>query len=153
MDYLEDQISAPPDGGRVDSGQERPREVRSYVIEASGGLAPHGGSNGTAWEIDGTGVDGIKMLRVHRDGATAAEFFADVSDRRFFILHAPGGSRGAKAAVDGLVELRPPFFDRMWLPHVTLDAIAKEGGQHAPGLWRALCGRACRRWRRPRPAP
>ena len=134
MDYLEDQIAAPPDRDCEDAGRERTRELKSYVIDTNGRLAPHGRSNGTAWEIDGTGVDEIKILRVRRDGAPPAEFFADVSDKRFFMLHTSTESGDAKAAVDGLVELRPPSFDRMWLPHVLLDAIAKEGGNTFQGF-------------------
>lgn len=134
MDYLEDQIASPPGEDREDSGRGWPRELGSYVIETNGRTVPHGGSNGTAWEIDGTGVNEIKILRVRRDAAPPAEFFADVSDRRFFILHTCNSSRDAKAAVDGLVELRPPSFDRMWLPHAMLDAIAKDGGNTFQGF-------------------
>ena len=134
MDYLEDQIASPPGEDRGDSGRGGPRELGSYVIETNGRTVQHGEPSGTAWEIDGTGVDEIKILRVRRDGAPAVEFFADISDKRFFILHTCNSSRDAKAAVDGLVELRPPSFDRMWLPHVMLDAIAKEEGNTFQGF-------------------
>ena len=67
-DYLEGQITAPAGGDGEISGNGRPRELKSYVIEANGGLASSGGANGTAWEIDGTGVDEIKILRVRRNG-------------------------------------------------------------------------------------
>lgn len=134
VDYLEDQIAGPTDRDRDASGQGRPRELESYVMEAYGKIAPHGGPNGVKWEIDGTGIDEIKTLRVYRNGMVAAEFFVDVSDRRFLILHTNGESGNAKAAIDGLTELRPPTFGRMWLPHVVLDAIAKEAGNTFQGF-------------------
>ena len=135
MDYLEDQIAAPAagsDGGP--SGNGRPRELASYVIDAAGGLAPSGGASGTAWEVAGTGVEKIKILRVRRDGRAPAEFFADVSDKRFPLLHTVGEQGDAGAAIDGITELRPPTFDRMWLPHAMLDAIAREGGNTLEGF-------------------
>lgn len=68
MDYLEDQISAPAGGDGGMQGRGRPRGLRSYVVEARGGLAPSGGEGGTAWEMDGTGIGEIKILRVHGSG-------------------------------------------------------------------------------------
>lgn len=134
MDYLEDQIATPADRDHEAYGHGRPRELKSYVIETYGGIVPHGGSNGMKWEMDGTGVNEIKILRVRRDGVVTAEFFADVSDKRFIMLHTNNESRDAKSAIDGLTELHPPAFDRMWLPHVMLDAIAKEGGNTFQGF-------------------
>lgn len=134
VDYLEDQITAPAGGDGEISGHGRPRGLKSYVIEANGGLASGGGANGTAWEIDGTGVDEIKIFRVRRNGGGAAEFFADVSDKRFLMLHTNSESRDTKAAIDGITELRHPSFDRMWLPHALLDAIGKDGDNTFQGF-------------------
>lgn len=94
----------------------------------------HGGANGTAWEIDGTGIKEIKILRVRRGEGAVAEFFADTSDRRFPILHTNSESRDARSAIDGITELCPPHFDRMWLPHAVLDTIAKDEGNTFQGF-------------------
>ena len=133
VDYLEDQITAPADKGGEPSGRGRPRELKSYVVETNGSLALRGGTNGTTWEVDGTGVEGIKIFRVRREG-WAAEFFADVGDRRFLTLHTSGEPREAKAAIDGITGLHPPAFDRMWLPHCMLDAVARDENNKFQGF-------------------
>ena len=133
VDYLEDQIAAPTDNGGEPSGQGRPRELKSYVVETDGSLALRGGTGGTTWEVDGTGVEGIKIFRVRREGR-AAEFFADMGDRRFLTLHTNSESREAKAAIDGITGLHPPAFDRMWLPHCMLDAVAKDENNKFQGF-------------------
>lgn len=126
MDHLESLITTPNDGNAEPAGQGRLRGLKACVVETDDTMAARYRSDGLAWDMSDTGVKDLKILRVCL-GGKRHEFFADVSDRRFMVLHTGGRADEAKKAVNAITKVRPPALDRTWMSHEVLDAVAKEG--------------------------
>ena len=123
------------------AGQGRLRELKAYVIETGCPMAAEYRSDTLSWDMSGTGVKDLRILRVSL-GGNRHEFFADVSDRRFMILHTNGRAGEAKRVVDAIIRARPRALDRMWMSHAVLDAVAKTEGNALRGFGSDYRGRA-----------
>ena len=126
MDHLESLIITPKDDDES-AGPGRLRELKAYVIETDTAMAPQCRSDRLAWDMSDTGVKDLKIFRVCL-GENWHEFFADVSDRRFMILHTNSRADEAKKVMDAIIDVRPPALDRMWMSHEVLDAVARKEG-------------------------
>ena len=127
MDYLGNEISPPKDEDDGSSGHGRLRELKAYVVEADSGIPQSGKSAGASWELTDTGIDKMKILRT-LVGGTVCEFYADVSDKRFHVLHTTARSDEAGRAVAAIADINRLPLDRMWLSDSLLKALAKKVG-------------------------
>ena len=132
MDHLESMIITPIDGDGS-AGQGRLWELEAYVIETDGHMAAEYRSDTLSWDMSDTGVKDIKILRASL-GGNRHEFFADMSDRRFMVLHTNSRAGEAKRAVDAIIRARPRELDRMWMSHAVLDAVARKEGNALRGF-------------------
>ena len=130
MDYLGGEISAPKDDDYESPGQGRLRELKAYVVEANAGMPQSGESASAKWEMRDAGIDKMKIMRTVV-GGTACEFYADVSDKRFCVLHTTARSEDAGRAVAAITDMDRLPLDRMWLPDSLLKALAKAAGRGA----------------------
>ena len=130
MDCLAREISAPKSDGGESQGQGRLRELRAYVIEADAGIPKSAKSEGVEWEIVDTGLDKMKIMRTDVMG-TKCEFYADVSNKRFYTLHTTAKSGDAARAVTAITSMDGIPLDKMWLSDSLLRALANDAGDGA----------------------
>ena len=130
MDYLGGEINAPKDDDYESPGQGRLRELKAYVVEANSAMPPSGTSESARWAMRDAGIDKMKILRTVV-GGTTCEFYADVSDKRFYILHTTARSEDAARAVAAITDMERLPLDRMWLSDSLLKALAKSAGDGA----------------------
>lgn len=125
MDYLEDAVSKPRDDDAEPRG--RPPELKAYMIESEGGFPPNFSSGDITGEVQNTGLDGIKILRV-RQNETLFEFFLDTSNPRFFVLHTNNKFDDVDPIVRMLTNDRHYVFDNTWFhSNMLYDFTKKEG--------------------------
>ena len=124
MDHLEDAIS-PPKGDEEPRG--RPRELKAYMLESDGGFPSRFRSDNITGEVQSTGLDGIKILRMFQD-ETVHEFFLDTSDPRFFVLHTNERSDHVGPMVRALTKDRRYTFDNAWFYSDMLYNFTKKEG-------------------------
>lgn len=129
---LEDWLSPPKRKGD-EHQQRRPKDLKSYVLETNGGFKREGSGKGLKWRVEDTGVNKLKILRVE-DGEGMREWFMDTADGRFYILHTNEGLKTAARVVDTLTDGWSHSFDRMWMHHAMLEAIAKKSGNTLGGF-------------------
>lgn len=131
MDYLEDAISASREDDEEPRG--RPRELKAYMLESEGGFPSSFYSDGITGEVQSTGLDGIKILRMSQNG-TVLEFFLDTSDPRFFVLHTSEKSEDAGPMVRALTKDRRYTFDNTWFYSDMLYNFTKKEGNAFNGF-------------------
>lgn len=127
MDYLGNEISPPKDEDDGPLGRGGLRELKAYVVEADSGIPRTGKSDGASWDMIDTGVDKMKIMRT-LVGGTMCEFYADVSDKRFHVLHTTARSDDAGRAVTAITDMDRLPLDRMWLSDSLLKALVKKSG-------------------------
>lgn len=110
MDCL-DGLNAAPGGAGGQGG--RAGGLRTYALEADGGFPDRFDAGGMRFRTAGTGLDGVRVLRVE-GGGDPCEFFLDSRDGRLFLLHAGGGPGCAQRALGALVADTGHAFDRAW---------------------------------------
>lgn len=130
MDHLTKEISAPKSDGDESQGQGQPRELKAYVIEANSGIPKSAESAGAKWEMVDTGLDKMKIMRTDVMG-TKCEFYADVSDERFHMLHTTAKSDDAARAVAAITSMDSLPLDRMWISDPLLKVLASRAGGDA----------------------
>lgn len=135
VDYLGGELGAPRGGGPPRRGGLR--GLKAYLLDADAGIPRSVSTTSVGWDMDDTGVKGIKILRV-RAGGTACEFYADVADKRFIVLHTAAGSDIAGRAVAAITASDRLRLDMMWLPDPLLRALARRAGA---GALRGLAAR------------
>ena len=129
---LEDWLSPPKRDGDDYLGG-RLRELKSYVLETNGGCKREGSNGDIKWQIEDTGVNKLKILRVEH-GEDTHESFMDTTDDRFYILHTNEKSETATRIVDMFTDGSSHAFDRMWMHHGILEAIVKKAGNSFGGF-------------------
>lgn len=129
---LESWISPPKRENDEDLGG-RLRELKSYVLETNGGCKKEGTDGGMVWSVTDTGVNKLKILQVRCDGVVY-EAFMDTSDSRFYVLHTNERSEIATKIVDMFTDGWSHSFDRTWMYHGILKAIAKKTGNSFKGF-------------------
>lgn len=127
-DYLGGELGAPRGGGPPRRGGLR--GLKAYLLDADAGIPRSVSTTSVGWDMEDTGVEGVKILRVHAGGA-ACEFYADVADKRFVVLHTAAGSDIAGRAVAAIADADRLGLDRMWLPDPLLRALAQRAGAGA----------------------
>lgn len=131
MDYLEGMITMPRDDDEEPRG--RPPELKAYMLESEGGFPPSFHSDGITGEVQSTGLDGIKILRVFQNGAVL-EFFLDTSDPRFFVLHTNEKSEDVGPIIRTLTKDRRYTFDNTWFHSDMLYNFTKKEGNTFNGF-------------------
>ena len=135
MSALEDMI-VPRKSGGAGHPPGMLHGLKTYVLESDRDFPRRFESGCMQCEVVDTGLDAVKILRARRGGATA-EFFLDVEDERFPLLHAGGGSGDADGMVDELAGDEFHTFDRIWLHSAMLERLARmPGNSGGPGASR-----------------
>ena len=124
MDCLDDMLSMPRDDDAEHRG--RPTELKSCLIESEGGFPSNFELTGMTGAIQDTGLDDIKILRLHRAGSTF-EFFLDISDKRFLVLHTNERSDDVRDVVHTLTTDRRHTFDHTWFSLQHVVRLYQEG--------------------------
>lgn len=112
-DTLADMNRRPGANGAGSRG--RTSRLKSYLLEANE-MFRSGSGERASWEIVDTGVVEIKILRVWdtRGQSPTRQFFLDMSDSRFPLLHTDELARDANDAVGRLVGDHGHKFDHVW---------------------------------------
>ncbi len=126
MNTLEEMIVPPKnDGGHTHKGRQR--ELKTYMLESNEGFPSRLESDGMLCEVEDTGLDRMKILRVRR-GEAATEFFLDMEDERFLRLHTNARAEDADMIVDALTRDGNHAFDNVWFHSAMLKRLADRPG-------------------------
>lgn len=122
-------MNGPPKGQKAGgAARGKPAGLKTYMLERNGAFRA-GRGDGLSWEVADTGVDEIKTLSVRRNGETAAlQFYMDMEDRRFLLLHTGEPAKRADGAVEGLVGERRHALDHAWFHPGLLKRWARSLG-------------------------
>lgn len=128
MDKLYSMNNPPKSRRTGEPTRGRFTELKTYILECNE-VFQTGGGDRFSWEVDDTGVDKIKILSVRRNGATPAlQFYMDMEDRRFLLLHTDELAEKANDAVEGLVGEHRHKFDHTWFHSGLLKKWARSLG-------------------------
>jgi hypothetical protein len=139
MDELGSLI-APPKVEVTDSGElrGRPTLLKSYLIETNSPLTRDYVFDHTIATIEDTGLDEIKILtmRTQLDSpkAVSAQFYLDVSDRRFWVLHTNYRAEETHPFVERLITSQDHEFDNAWLSTNAMKQVAGDAGNKDYGF-------------------
>ena len=142
MDALEEMI-VPPKNDEELSSKGRLGELKTYILESNGGFPSRLESGGMQCEVEGTGLDRMKILRVRR-GEVATEFFLDMKDERFLRLHTNARAEDTNRIVNALVRDGNHTFDNVWLHSSMLKRLADRPGNSFRGFGISYSGRVFR---------
>ena len=135
MSALEDMIAPRKSGGGGRPPWGTLHELKTYVLESDRDFPRRFKSGGMRCEAADTGLDAVKILRARRDGDTA-EFFLDMEDKRFPLLHTNGRSEYTDGIVGALAGDDNQTIDNIWLHSAMLERLARmpgnSGGPGAP---------------------
>jgi len=108
-------MNAPPKSRKTgEATRGRYTELKTYILECNE-LFRAGRGDRVSWEAEDTGVDSIKILGIRQNKATRPlQFYMDMSDRRFLLLHTDELAEKANDAVEGLVGEHHHKFDHTW---------------------------------------
>lgn len=126
IDCLENMISQPPYMGK-ESYRGRPRELKTYIVESDGGFPRHLTCGKISGEVNDTGLDNIKILRMSY-AKNILEFFLDVSDKRFLTLHTNERSEDTNKVIEALIEDHNYAFDNTWFYSSMLKRFSQKRG-------------------------
>lgn len=132
MRYLENVIY-PPKDSEEDETRGRLRELKAYMLESDRPLHSNFVIDAERYEIIDTGLEKMKILRVLGNG-TFHEFFLDVADSRFYVLHTNERSDDASKIVSQLVRSRDQMLDYAWFHSELLKGILKKAGNAFRGF-------------------
>lgn len=112
MDTLHD-MNCPPKGQGRRGGLPW---LGTYILERHGTLGP-GKGKGASWDVENTHVDDIRTLTVRLGrGGGRIQFYVDMRDRRYPLLHTGGPAGDADGAMGALVGDGAHRLDHAWLP-------------------------------------
>lgn len=133
MDTLSDMIT-PPKSEEGEGGEMRgrPTELKSYLLESNSSLSKSFQFDDVQADISETGVESIKILTLIRKD-TAVQFYLDLSDQRFILLHTNHHSEYTHDFVRKLIQSDKNEFDSAWLPTTMLKEIANKSGNRDEG--------------------
>jgi len=134
MDYLENIIHPPKYDDEEYSSKGRLRELKTYILESDEGFPLHINSDEISCEVVNTGLDGMKILRASQKNKSTHEFFLDVSDKRFFILHTNDKSEDTNKIIETLTKDYHHTFDNTWFYSNMLKRLAKKSGNSFKGF-------------------
>lgn len=139
MDAL-DAMIAPPKMDVTDSGETRghPTLLKSYLLETNAPLSQSYLFDHTLGVIEDTGLDAIKILtmRTQPDSQKSyeAQFYIDVSDKRFLVLHTNYRAEETHPFVEKFVTSGKYEFDNAWLSTNSMKRLAESSGNKGYGF-------------------
>jgi hypothetical protein len=139
MDALDAMIAPPkPEVTDTDETRGRPTLLKSYLIETNTPLADGYVFDHAIAEVENTGLDTIKILtmrtQLDQQKGAAAQFYMDVSNRRFLVLYTNYRAEETHAFVEKLTEAKSYEFDNAWLSTDTLKRVASAAGNKHYGF-------------------
>jgi hypothetical protein len=139
MDTLSSLIT-PPKSDLYEGEELRghPTLFKTYMLECNSDLYPQFQQDNLHVDISNTGVDEIKILTVNemKDGISqsAAQFYLDVSDKRFLVLHTNDLAKSTHPFVQKLINSKNYEFDSFWLSTSLLKEISSKTGNKEYGM-------------------
>lgn len=134
MDYLENIINPPKYDEDDYPGRGRLRELKTYILESNTGFPSQIVSDQISYEVIDTGLDKMKILRATQNSSTISEFYLDVSDDRFFVLHTNEKSDDSSKIIETLAKDMNHTFDHTWFYSEMLKRLAKKEGNIFKGF-------------------
>ncbi len=111
----------------------RPRDLKSYLFEANEELTPQFEIDKTMGKISDTGLDNIKILTMNEQGDRFAQFYLDISDKRFLILHTNALAKDTHHYFKKLTQSNEHEFDSAWFSTTMLKEISSTSGNRFYG--------------------
>ena len=133
LETLEEMVEPPRQAEPGESPAGRPNELKTFILESDKGFPSHAVLGDVSYDVVSTGMDAMKIINA-RDGETACEFFLDVSDRRFFMLHTNYSSDSVRKIIDAMVGDRNHTLDNTWFHRNMLERIVGMDGNRLQGL-------------------
>jgi hypothetical protein len=139
MDALDTMI-APPKMDVTDSGETRghPTLLKSYLLETNAPLLQSYLFDHTLGIIEDTGLDAIKILTMQTQPDSQksyeAQFYLDVSDNRFLVLHTNYRAEETHPFVEKFVTSGKYEFDNAWLSTNSMKRLAESSGNKGYGF-------------------
>ncbi len=133
MDTLSEMIT-PPKSEEREGGEMRgrPTELKSYLLESNSPLSRDFQFDEISANISDTGVESIKVLTLNRKDSVV-QFYLDLSDERFLLLHTNHHSDDTHYLVRRLIQSDKNEFDSAWLSTNMLKDIAGRTGNRDEG--------------------
>lgn len=145
MDRLHSMNSPPKSRKTRERARGRFTGLKTYILECNE-IFQSGKGDKVSWEAEDAGVDKIKILNVWRKRAgRPLQFYMDMADRRFFLLHTDELEESANGAIESLVGERRHKLDHTWF-HAGLmkkwaHSLNGGFGGHATNYGGALAGK------------
>ena len=133
MDYLEG-IIHPPKYEDEYSSKGRLRELKTYILESEVGFPPSITTDEISCKVIDTGLEDIKILQASIKNNSMHEFFLDVSDKRFCVLHTSDKSEDTNKIIDELTKDCHHTFDHTWFYYNMLKRLADKSGNSFKGF-------------------
>lgn len=134
MDFLENTISPPKDEDGYPTRSGRLRELKTYILE-SHELFSTFTADSFSYEISDTGLNNLKILRTtDRKSGHASEFFLDINDDRFPVLHTNDRSEVTSRIVETLTRDLDHTFDHVWFYSDMLKQLSEKTGNTFKGF-------------------
>lgn len=114
LDRLYSMNNPPKSRKTGEAARGRFTELKTYILECNE-IFRSGKGEKVSWDVEDTGVDKIKILDVWRKrAASPLQFYMDMADRRFFLLHTDELAESANDAIESLVGEYHHKFDHTW---------------------------------------
>ena len=143
IDTLADMVTPPKFAKPTRELRGRPYQLKTYLIESNndGKLTQSFMLDSMIGEIRNTGLDTLKVLRLMSvederkptQKPYHVEFYLDMSNPRFLLLHTNFHSRKVGRAVRNLVGSTKFEFDHAWLSTTTLTGLSERPGNTRSG--------------------
>lgn len=132
MDYLEN-IIHPPKYDDDNPSKGRLRELKTYILESNEGFSTFS-SDDVSCEVVNTGLDNMKILRATPAVGNSCDFFLDITDNRFLVLHTNDKSEDTNRIVETLTKDHHHTFDHTWFHSNMLERLANISGNTFKGF-------------------
>ncbi len=136
MDFLATLMSTPEEEKVYEEEIEhrgRPRQLKTFIIESNSAISPEFSIGNFKCSIVGTDVPDIKILQM-ASGRMFVNFFLDMSDGRFWVLHTNALAKHAGKIMTRLIHSDEIKFDRTWFPTDMLKEIGDMAGNRFNGF-------------------
>lgn len=134
MDHLESIIYPPKYEDEEYSSKGRLRELKTYILESNESFPAQVNTGGISCEVVDTGLENMKILRARPKSGSTHEFFLDVSDNRFFVLHTNDKLEDAYRVIETLTKDYHHTFDNTWFYSNMLKRLADKSGNFFKGF-------------------
>jgi len=120
-----------------EEGEERrgrPRELKSYLVETNSKPSESYLTEKFQFKIRPTGLDNLKILQLGLGMSKSAEFYVDMQDERFWVMHTGALANDAHRLVSLLTHIPEFQFDRAWIPAQMLEGVTKTQANRFEGF-------------------